>query len=292
MQFPTTADAWTLEIIEKLVSQGYLETDSYDFKAEFKDREQRADRRLTATACAFANTKGGFVIFGVKDLGDGRTAGRIEGIDQSSDLAKEFGEKVRGASPNIFFEFGNPPIRLKSSDKVVFVVHIPLSPNRPHASPEGFFYYRTNEGNRLMSYEQVRDGFLRYEERRTKVKLLLVELATLEDDAKAAIPTERGYSLAMLDTTVINSILPDVYSMIQDDAQLVKDLSQIRRMTAMMNAKIREIAGIVVQKDAWPLGPILQPFRTDLESRVNVFLPTVERVIGKLEQRYNLKRPF
>src|SRR5438034_404633 len=222
MDIPMTADGWTLEIIEKLVAQGYLETDLYDFKAELKGREQGHNRRLTATACAFANTKGGFIVFGVRDLGDGKTTGRVEGIEPDSDLAKDFGEKIRGASPNVLFEFGNPPITIRNSTRVLFVVKIPLSPNRPHSTSEGVFYYRTNEGNRTMSYEQVRDGFLRYEERRTKVKLLLLELLTLEGDAKGTIVQAPGYSLATLDTTVMNSILPDVYDMIQDDADLVK----------------------------------------------------------------------
>jgi predicted HTH transcriptional regulator len=213
MEVPTAVEGWTFEVIERLVGQGYLETDFYDFKAELKGKDPGHMRRLTNTACAFANTKGGFLVFGVKDLDSADKAGRIEGILGDSDLAKEFGDKIRMASPSILFEFSNPPIPIKNSKKVLFVVQIPTSPNRPHVTPEGLFYYRTNEGKKLMSYEQVRDGFLRYEERRTKIKLLLIELVTLEADAKAAAPPpEQGYSVTTLDTTILSSILPDVYS--------------------------------------------------------------------------------
>src|SRR5207249_5257897 len=102
------------------------------------------------------NTKGGFIIFGVRDLGDGKTTGRVDGIEPDSDLAKDFGEKIRGASPNILFEFGNPPIGVGTSSRVLFVVQIPLSPNRPHSTSEGLLYYRTIDVYRVLSYEQVR----------------------------------------------------------------------------------------------------------------------------------------
>jgi hypothetical protein len=292
MDLPLTIEGWTFEIVEQLVDQGYLETDFYDFKAELNSKEPKHLQRLTTTACAFANTKGGFIIFGVKDLAGGNRAGRIEGIASESDLAKDFGDKIRKASPKILFEFSNPPIKIRNSSKVLFVVQIPISANRPHANGEGAFYYRTNEGNEMMSYEQIRDGFLRYEERRSKMKLLLVELVTLEGDAKATISPPGRYSLATLDTTVINSILPDVYSMIQDDIMLVKDLIQIRRMVSIMNSKIRELAGIVSHPDAFGFGPLVEIHNKDMESRNDVLLPAIERVVQKIETRYNLKRPF
>jgi len=292
MELPLIISGWTLEIIERLVDQGYLETDFYDFKPELNSKEPKHIQRLTTTACAFANTKGGFIIFGVKDLAGGNRAGRIEGIASESDLAKDFGDKIRKASPKILFEFSNPPIKIRNSSKVLFVVQIPISANRPHANGEGAFYYRTNEGNEMMSYEQIRDGFLRYEERRSKMKLLLVELVTLEGDAKATISPPPGYSITPLDTTVINSILPDVYSMIQDDTALVKDLVQIRRMVSIMNSKIRELAAMMSHPEAWGMGPTIEAHNKDMESRNNVLLPTIDRVVQKIESRHNLRRPF
>ena len=292
MDLPTTVNGWTLDMIEKLVDQGYLETDFYDFKAELSGKDPKHNQRLTTTACAFANTRGGFIVFGVKDIGDKRQADRVEGIVPNKDLAKEFGDRIRGASPNILFEFSNPPLTIKNSNKVLFVVQIPVSPNRPHTTSEGAFYYRTNEGNKMMNYEQIRESFLQYEERRTKMKLLLVELVTLEGDARATIVRPPGYSVVTLDTTVINSILPDVFSMIQDDTDIVKDLVQIRRVVSVMNSRIRELAGLFGDPKAWGLGPYVEQHNKYMESHNNVLLPTIERVVKKLESKYDLKRPF
>src|SRR5438093_9417418 len=113
-----------MEVIEKLVSQGYLETDYYDFKAELSSRDPQNSQRLTNSACAFANTRGGFIVFGVGDL-DKPMQERIRGITVDSDLAKDFGDKIRGASPNVYFDFSNPPVPVRGTNRVIFVVHVP-----------------------------------------------------------------------------------------------------------------------------------------------------------------------
>ena len=282
-----------MEVIEKLVSQGYLETDYYDFKAELSSRDPQNSQRLTNSACAFANTRGGFIVFGVGDL-DKPMQERIRGITVDSDLAKDFGDKIRGASPNVYFDFSNPPVPVKGTNRVIFVVHVPQSSERPHITGEGIFYYRTNEGNKQMSYEQIRDSFLRYEERRTKVKLLFVELVNLEADVKATVISpgraSQEYSLTTLDTAVLNSLLPDVYSMIHEDEQLVVDLLLIRRATNIMNNKIRsfhsQMALPLIGKDQ-----IVGAHNQDIEGRVIAVLPIIDRVLKKLEGEYDLKRP-
>ncbi len=131
MSLPGDPNQWTFQLIRQLVDQGYLETDYYDFKAELNGKDPEHNQRLTKTACAFANTRGGFIVFGIRDLGE-ETKPRIEGITQSGDLANDFGQKIRAASPTVQFSFGNPPLKVPDSPKVIFVVYIPQSPNRPH----------------------------------------------------------------------------------------------------------------------------------------------------------------
>ena len=60
--FPEKLDDWTYEVIEDLLNKNITETDTYDFKINFPK-----DNTLTKLCCAFANTKGGFVILDIKE---------------------------------------------------------------------------------------------------------------------------------------------------------------------------------------------------------------------------------
>jgi len=292
---PTSVDDWTYELLESLVNRGYLETDYYDFKAEINSKDPKHNKNLTKTACAFANTRGGFIVFGVGDLRKENLGIRLKGIKPSSALAKEFGDKIRGASPNIHFEFSNPPIPHKRSDKVFFVVHIPKSSEGPHVTDGGLFYYRTNEGNKLMSYQGIKEGFLRYEERRHKMKLLYVELLSISTDANATIivPARRSmdYSMVTLEASSLTSLLTDVYSMIQDDSKLVQDLLEIRRIVSVINNQIRAFFSSIILPTTNQAGKI-HSHNQALDTRVNILLPLINRVLRKLESRYGLKNPF
>jgi predicted HTH transcriptional regulator len=52
---------------------------------------------LTKDCCAFANSKGGFIIIGIKESGP---KFRIEGIDNDKDLANNFGHKLKALPTN------------------------------------------------------------------------------------------------------------------------------------------------------------------------------------------------
>ena len=102
---------------------------------------------------------------------------RLVGVDRSDDLTKEFGDKLNSLSPVPYYDFKNPPIEIPHKDTVLFVVHVPKSADRPHMKSDvGRFYLRSKCGNKLMTYEEVKESFLRYEERRTKLKLLYIEI--------------------------------------------------------------------------------------------------------------------
>ena len=101
---------------------------------------------MEKTVCAFANTEGGFLIFGIKDNRELSLAERIIGIDPKRDFPREFGDKIRDKiDPPVYFEFKNPPIKIPNSTNVIHVIKIPQSSERPHmVVHDRRFYYRTN----------------------------------------------------------------------------------------------------------------------------------------------------
>ena len=151
MNLPNDLENWDFDTILELVDQSLFETEEFDFKADLP-------QVLDKTVCAFANSKGGFLIFGIKDQRNIPTMDRIQGISPKRDFPKEFGDKIsQKITPPVRFNFKNPPLKLHSGN-VIHVIHIPQS-NIPHMSSDSIFWHRTNKGNEMMSWDQIRHAF-------------------------------------------------------------------------------------------------------------------------------------
>lgn len=149
---PSRLEDWTYDIIKNMVDRNQSESVWHDFKANIPDATS-----LTKDCCAFANTQGGFFIFGVKERG---TQFRIEGINNDKEISNLFGQKIH-AVPQIYFD--QPKIIfIPNSNKVLTVFHILPSPRKPHISSsmqERRFWKRTNAGNDLIEYDEIRRAF-------------------------------------------------------------------------------------------------------------------------------------
>ena len=97
LNFPKALEDWNYDIIKDLVDKGYYETDMFDFKAELPKVDT-----LSRTVCAFANTNGGFLIFGVQDI-KASSNNRIIGIAKNKDFIKEFQDKIKNIEPSVYF---------------------------------------------------------------------------------------------------------------------------------------------------------------------------------------------
>ncbi|MGO8949899.1 MAG: helix-turn-helix domain-containing protein [Ktedonobacterales bacterium] len=82
--------------------------------------------------CAFANSSGGFLVFGVKDASAGPTEQRLVGLPVGLDFTEQFGNYPNACEPSVQWTFKNPPIQLASGN-VVHVVYVPRSWNAPHS---------------------------------------------------------------------------------------------------------------------------------------------------------------
>ena len=286
---PNVLSDWTFEIIDELVKKKANESDRHDFKRAIPDTDT-----LTKICCAFANTKGGFVIVGVKEAG---SSFEIEGVNNDKELAKHFGEKIK-ANPTI--EFSLPKIiQIPQSEKALVVFEIPLSPERPHVpdiSPEKRnFLKRTNKGNDSMTYEEIKFSFQGYQERREKLKLLYIELLSnaeqlrsmkVEDSAK-----ENDHSLVTLDNAILNTLLAELYSSISKDSELVRILFTIRERTKIINNKIKIFFSQVIL----PLSnkqQILVEHNDFVNSQVDNLTSIIAKALHILESRFDLKNPL
>ena len=177
MNYPKTLDEWNLEIVKNLLEKGYYETESFDFKEKLPDtRDSSKKDDLRKDCCAFANSQGGFIIFGISDNRNLSVNDRLIGLEKDIDFTAQFGAFPQTCKPSVLWDFKNPPIELENN-KVIHVIQISRSWEMPHcldSDNKFIFPKRTNKGNEFMNYEEIRMNFLQFYEKRLKLGLLLL----------------------------------------------------------------------------------------------------------------------
>jgi hypothetical protein len=285
MHVPTALEGWTHETVLALTAIGRCEGERHDFKFQLPDAGT-----LTKIACALANSQGGFVVVGVKDR-----SGHffVEGIQPDGEMAKKFADKIRSV-PSI--DFSEPRmLSIPASTNVLYVFHIPQSPTRPHipqATEQRFFWKRTPGGCEIMNYEEIQEQFLRYEERRDKLKLLLIELLLNRENLRGLKSIEPGkYSLVTLDSAVLDRLLVDTYSVLQDEIRLIQILLTLRTHIRVANTKSQMFFSQMAQ----PLtGQVELVARQNefMKEKAEFLLPLIDEALQLLETRFGMKDPF
>jgi hypothetical protein len=245
---PRLLTDWTKEQLTQLLVNGVFEPESFDFK-EFRIAKKTEPEKqdIRKDCCAFANSFGGFLIYGVGDDRRLPAKDRVIGIDKNFDFPREFGAFPKECKPSISWEFLNPAIDL-GNGQVIHVVFVPRSWRGPHCiqadkPQEGFvFPKRTNKGTEYMSYEEVRMTFLGYYEKRLKLQLLQAELQNILADARALLVAPQlaaqQISTASFRLEVMESILVDTFTILVDQNKLLKSLTAIRTTAKHVNNKL------------------------------------------------------
>jgi hypothetical protein len=243
---PRILNEWTLDSLIHLLGNHYLEPESFDYKSRLPDpRDEEGKKRLRDACAAFANSSGGFLVFGVADDPRLPADHRLAGLPTSLDFPVQFGNFPGQCNPTVRWEFKNPPIRLPNGN-LVHVVWFQKSWSAPHSvgKPEEglLFPKRTNKGTEYMSYEEIRMTFLGYYEKRLKLQLLQAELQNVLADARALmIAPEQAHeniSTASFRLEVLESILVDTFTILADQTDLLKSLHAIRTTAKHVNNKL------------------------------------------------------
>ena len=250
---PTILEAWNINVIKHLLVQGYYEAETFDFKEILPDKQNEKDKiRLLKTCCAFANSSGGFLVFGVKDAKSNEPIeSRLVGFDPTFDFPEQFGSYPQRCLPSVAWDFKNPPIQLENGN-VVHIISIPRSWNVPHcfeiqgsgSDKLKCFTKRTNKGNEDMSYEEIRMAFLQYYEKRLKLQLLRAELEDIkkhavEDLIKQGYDANTNFGMGEFSLTVIETVLADTYTILAGQKELLQAITEIRNRSRKVNDLLR-----------------------------------------------------
>ena len=167
---PKRINEWSIEVILTLLRQGYQECEYFDFKEMLPHKnDDKGKNRLIRACGAFANQNGGYLVFGIKDNKSIQAELRIVGIDRSIDFPEKFGNYPLKLNPSVQWEFLNPPIKLENGN-FIHIIEIKPSLFKPVAFEETekgwFFPKRTNKGDELMSYEEIKLNFMNFYEKK------------------------------------------------------------------------------------------------------------------------------
>lgn len=242
---PKTPKEWTLDSIKQLVMSGYQESESFDFKRQLPHRraeDQKSD--LQDDCCAFANSNGGFIVFGVEDAQKSIGEARIVGID-TLDFPSKFGNYPSSCQPSVSWQSCDIPIKLDDG-KFIQVIYIPKSFNGPHAVKRDnrwVFKKRTNKGNENMSYDEIRLAFINHHDRLRRAFLLKTELDEIRYEAEQCLDMIVNTNFpARFDLSVLDALWSDVYPLVHANTKVTNAITRLRRLcrNANRNAAIIE----------------------------------------------------
>lgn len=237
---PKTPIEWTLGCIESLVRSGYQESESCDFKRQLPEsRSEDQKSSLAEDCCAFANSNGGFLVFGIEDAQKVSGKDRIVGID-TPDFQAKFGNYPSRCEPSVDWQFRETPIEL-GNGRVLQVVHIAQSFRGPHAvhrDDRWVFKKRTNKGNENMSYDEIRRAFLHNHERLRRASLLRTELDEIMYEASQYLEIIEGKNTnfpARFDLSVLDALWSDIYPVAHASTVVAEAITRLRRLCRTVN---------------------------------------------------------
>jgi hypothetical protein len=221
---PTALEHWSLEVVRQLAASGVLENDFYDFKADL----QPADHQRKAVA-AFANTGGGFLVFGVTN------DRQVNGV-QNAEMVRDFGNKLTtGLEPSVEYAFATPHVVTQGS--WVFICHVPRSTRGPHAvlaKDAWVFYKRTASGSCVSATrDEIRSAFLDSGRRQSELAWLRADVQRIRDLAyRVNLKSfKRAYDLDVLLTRMeasqLRTLLVSVFEYIGRSSTLVAGLQEL-----------------------------------------------------------------
>ena len=159
--------------IKFLLDNKIDESDVLDYK-----EEMITDKDLVKHVCAFANTRGGHIIFGVKESGDGGYPVEVTGLDASK-VNKERLEQIilSNVVPRLDVKIKLLP--KPNTEKSILLIQIPDSHQKPHQSNiTKKFYKRFQFESAEMTESEVsdryRNRFSNYEQVNGYIKRILV----------------------------------------------------------------------------------------------------------------------
>ena len=179
-KIPEDVNEWSKGVLIDLLDEGYDE----NLRLEFKSKIDSMTKRIPITGCAFANTMGGFLVFGIDNDRKKKwtTDQRLVGLEDSDQLKSQINNQIRNIEPSIpieNIEFKESNITL-TDGKVIVILKISKTTIGPHQFKE-IFYKRVANGNAPMDVNEIKNAIIEAQKSSRMLYLLEQEEDLLMD---------------------------------------------------------------------------------------------------------------
>ena len=168
-RYPDNLNDWSLEFVKELVDEEHEENAFLEYKLFLKDVDKtELEREFTA----FANGKGGFILFGVRDDHE------ICGIDipEDEELTQYIKELLTNTNPVVQFQVGDPIKLSEDTQKGILVVKVDESNKKPVATRDSAYYIRMGESKQPVDREHLMTLFVHRDKQQENRRILEMEI--------------------------------------------------------------------------------------------------------------------
>lgn len=183
LSIPKDLDGWNYYKILNYVENTFEEDEELEYlnKAWKLSKEERlnAEKKF----CSFANTNGGYIIFGIKENRNKTPLQTLEsleikGIDDVPNTDIRIANIIKNTNPHIKLRIKK--INIPDNEKLILVVEIVKSVERPIQSSEGIFYIRIQSESKPMNRETIKNLFWDSDQKSYQRYTLLFELEDIK----------------------------------------------------------------------------------------------------------------
>ena len=180
--------------LDALISAAARENRFIDFKSEYLPQTDAGKKKLLQSVAAFANTRGGDLVLGMKET-DGAATGLAPLSIDADQCRLQIQDLIRVHLRPPLGGVRIETVGLKAGGYAV-IVRVPKSWAGPHMLTYGDdrrFYIRDDGGKRPMDYEEVREGFVAGEATGARLRNFRMErCAAILNDETPRVLTHRA----------------------------------------------------------------------------------------------------
>jgi hypothetical protein len=155
------------------------------------------------------------------------------------------------------------------------------------------FYKRSNQGNEPMSFEEIDSAFSKKHGNISKLNLIYFYISAISQlyANPYATPGEHGevhFPLQVLDPTVLDNLIADLYPILHRDKELLEHLQKVSigfRAACSIMASIQMEVAFEGQK-------AIARFNQSIRQKFHLFAPSLPIILKILQQRYGIFGPI